>query len=447
MKIIPNWLVKRVAARLNAADQTIVKSFTQRDASAYTDSLSGSEAGVLVSAQAAMQLDAVWACVRLIAETIASLPFSLYIRGSTGDRVAEGHNLQFLIHDLPNSKSTATVFWEAVVSAMLLQGNAYVEVRRAGGKIASLLFLAPSRLQVTKDLMGNKLFYYTNDNGTQRQVASSSVWQLQGYTLDGVDGVSAIAYGAKVFGTAIAAERQAARTFVNGMMQSVYYKIQAFLTEDQRAMFKENVQGSVERGEVPLLEGGTDVQSLGINPSDAQLLESRSYGVEAICRWFRVPPSMVGHSGNTTAWGTGIEQQMIAFLTFTLAPWLRRIEQAVTLGLLSDYERLRYYAKFNVDDLLRSDSAARAAFYTAMLAAGAITRDEVRAREGLPLLGDKAAVLTVNSATVPLNGITNAKTTSTVSSGNPTGTVDAATTQLQSALSHLKSYLEGGTTQ
>lgn len=149
------------------------------------------------------------------------------------------------------------------------------------------------------------------------------------------------------------------------------------------------------------MEAGT----IGINPADAQLLESRAFSVEEICRWFRVPPFMVGHSEKSTSWGTGIEQQMIGFLTFTLAPWLRRIEQAISKDLLSPAERLRYYPKFSVEGLLRADSAARAAFYSAMVNNGIYTRDEVRELEDREPMGGNAAVLTVQTALAPLDSL------------------------------------------
>ncbi|VVE52346.1 portal protein [Pandoraea morbifera] len=148
-----------------------------------------------------------------------------------------------------------------------------------------------------------------------------------------------------------------------------------------------------------------DADTLGINPSDAQLLESRGFSVEEICRWFRVPPWMVGHSEKSTSWGTGIEQQMIAFLTFTLAPWLKRIEQAISKDLLSPAERTRYYAKFSVEGLLRADSAARATFYSVMVNNGILTRDEVRELEEREPMGGNASVLTVQSAMTMLDAI------------------------------------------
>lgn len=380
-----------------------VRSFTPRDPELY---FSGSydEKLTTVTVNSAMQLDAVWSCVRLISETIATLPLSIYERTPTGKRLASGHPLQFIVHDQPNIDSTASVFWEAIVASMLLRGAGRAERLFVGSRQIGLAFLDPAKLTVTLDPKGKKRFIYLQD-GRQREIPESRIWTIPGFTLDGVNGVSVIRYGAKVFGAAIAAERAAAATFRNGLLQTVYYKISEFLKPHQRDDFKKNLAGSIERGESPLLEGGTEAETLGINPSDAQLLESRAFSVEAICRWFRVPPWMVGHTEKSTSWGTGIEQQMIGFLTFTLAPWLRRIEQSISKDLLSPGERTRFYPKFAVEGLLRADSAGRAAFYAVMVNNGMLTRDEVRELEDREPMGGNAAVLTVQSAMITLDAI------------------------------------------
>lgn len=362
-------------------------------------------AGVSVTAATAMQVSAVWACVRLISETIATLPLSIFEKTSAGKRVAPQHPLHFMIHDQPNLDTTASIFWEAMVAAMLLRGAGRAEKLMIGGRLVGLSFLNPDRITWSRDGQGKKEWRYTEDDGRQRVIPRDRIWEIPGFTLDGKNGVSVIQYGAHVFGGAIAADRAAARTFTNGMLQTVYYKIAQFLKPDQRKEFKANVLGAVERGETPLLEGGTDVGTIGIKPSDSQLLESRGFSVEEVCRWFRVPPWMVGHTEKSTSWGTGIEQQMIGFLTFTLAPWLRRIEQAIKKDLLTPAERTRFYPKFAVEGLLRADSAGRAAFYTAMVNNGILTRDEVRELEDREPMGGNAAVLTVQSAMTTLDGI------------------------------------------
>ena len=394
-----------IGGRIRAAVSGWVRSFTLQDKDLYLDRVMENDAGVSVTAKTAMQVDAVWSCVRLISETIATLPLSMYERTQKGKRVASQHPMHFVIHDQPNVDSTAAIFWEAIIAAMLLRGAGRAEKLYAGPKLVGLAFLDPDRLTINSDINGNKIYRYLQPNGNPRIIPPSRIWTVPGFTLDGVNGVSVIAYGAKVFGNAIAADKAAAQTFRNGLLQTIYYKISSFLTPKQRTEFKTNLVGSIERGEAPLLEGGTEAGTLGIKPSDAQLLESRSFSVESICRWFRVPPWMVGHTEKSTSWGTGIEQQMIGFLTFTLAPWLRRIEQAISKDLLLPSERLRYYPKFSVEGLLRADSAGRAAFYAAMVNNGILTRDEVRELEDREPMGGNAAVLTVQSAMTTLDAL------------------------------------------
>ncbi|SPR97358.1 phage portal protein [Cupriavidus taiwanensis] len=397
-----NQTRKSIAGRVRAAIDGWVRSFSLTDRELY-DRVPANEAGVEVTPKAVMQLDAAWSCVRLISETIATLPLSMYERASSGKRVAPQHPLHFVIHDQPNADSTASVFWEALVAAMLLRGAGRAEKLYVGEQLVGLAFLDPCKLRCYRDAAGRKRFSYPRPNGDMRDIPESRIWTVPGFTLDGVNGVSVIEYGAKVFGSAIAADKAAAQTFKNGLLQTIYYKMAGFLKPSQRAEFKKNLAGTIERGEAPLLEGGTEAGTLGIKPSDAQLLESRAFSVEAVCRWFRVPPWMVGHTEKSTSWGTGIEQQMIGFLTFTLGPWLRRIEQAISKDLLKPGERVRFYPKFAVEGLLRADSAGRSAFYGAMVNNGILTRDEVRELEDREPMGGNAAVLTVQSAMTTLD--------------------------------------------
>src|SRR5699024_7375386 len=152
------------------------------------------------------------------------------------------------------------------------------------------------------------------------------------------------------------------------------------LKKEQRQDFRENfenITGAINAGKPAVLEGGMDAKVLAIPPRDAQLLEPRGFSVEEVCRWFRVDPSLVGHGGKDSNWGTGLEQKFLAFLTLTLRPWLTRIEQGINKRLLSPQDQQRYYAEYSIEGLLRADSAARSAFYSVMVNNGIMTRDEV----------------------------------------------------------------------
>jgi HK97 family phage portal protein len=364
-------------------------------------------AGQVINEKTVMQLSAVWSCVRLIAETISTLPLQIYKRTDGGRVSASDHPLYSIIHTQPNANSTASVFWEAMITAMLMGGNAVAEPKYIGQKLVALNFLNPCRLSCSR-INGKRVWRYTNSDGTQRTLTDAQVFRIPGFTLDGDWGVSSIVYGSGVFGSALAAANASNSTFEKGMLPTVAFSLPGKLNPKDRDDFRDmikRISGALNAGESPVLEHGMTAAPLGINPVDAQLLESRNFSVEEICRWFRVPPFMVGHTTNSTSWGTGIEQQMIGFLTFTLRPWLTRIEQAINMNLLSPADQLKYYAEFSVEGLLRADSAGRAAFYKTMVDGGIETRDEVREKENLPPMGGNAAVLTVNSATMPLDKI------------------------------------------
>lgn len=368
--------------------------------------VSGNAAGQVVNQNTVLSLSAAWACTRLIAETVATLPIKIYERTPNGRREASNHPLYSILHSQPNANSTAVTYWESVVSAMLLRGMGCSEKKILGNRIVALDFLVPDRL-VPKDKNG-KIFVYTERDGTKREIPQARIFKVPGYSIDGYGGVSTIRYGAEVFGSALAAATAANSTFKNGLMPSVAFKYPHTVKEEQRKKFRatmEEISGALNAGKPPVLEGGMEAQMIGINPSDAQLLESRTFSVEEVCRWFRVDPSMVGHGGKDSNWGTGLEQKVIGFITFTLRTWLTRIEQAISKDLFTPEERARYYAEFSIEGLLRADSAARAAFYSVMVNNGMWTRDEVRVKENLPPRGGNADVLTVQSAMTPLDDI------------------------------------------
>ncbi|ASI68505.1 phage portal protein [Diaphorobacter nitroreducens] len=360
-----------------------------------------------ISHRSMMQLSAAMACVRLISETISTLPLGIYIRSPSGKRLAPEHALHGIVHDVPNDDSTASVFWESMVAAMLTRGAGRARRLMFNGRLVGLQFLDPECLSPRRRI-GRRVveWQYRDDDGSLLILPDSEVWTIPGFSLDGRNGISVIEYGSKVFGNALAADNAAGRTFNNGALQNLYYTIKKWLTPEQREEFHRNVGGLLAQGKAPLLEGEIEAKTVSINPKDVQLLESRSWSVEEICRWFRVPPWMVGHSAQgATKWGSGMEQEMIGFLTFTLGTWLKRIEQAINKDLLTPAERTKYYAKFSVEGLLRADSAARASFYGALVDRGIMTRDEVRELEDLPPMGGNAAQLTVQSAMTLLDAI------------------------------------------
>jgi HK97 family phage portal protein len=366
----------------------------------------GSFLGKRVTVDNALQLATVWACVRLIAETLATLPMGFYRRNADGSRTAEpSHPLYELLHYQPNADMTANCFWEIVVASMLLWGNAYIEIIRSGSTVISLHFLHPARMVVRRLFDGTLEFRYRDlpASAVARVIPEENMMHILAFSTDGFLGLSPIVYGANVFGTSIETDLASAETFRDSTRASGIVTMDAILKKDQREEIREHVKTVNHDGGVYVLEKGSGFQKLGFDPASAETLASRKWNTEECCRWYRVDPSMIGHGGKDSNWGTGLEQKMIWFLTFTLRQWCVRIEQAVRKCLLTPVERQKYFAEFAIEGLLRGDATTRSVFYSKMVDAGIYTRDECRQFENLAPKGGNANVLTVQSAMVAID--------------------------------------------
>tara|TARA_R110002167_G_scaffold57840_8_gene163904 strand:+ start:134250 stop:135560 length:1311 start_codon:yes stop_codon:yes gene_type:complete len=376
------------------------------DGDFWSQLMATSKSGKTVNVNTAMQLAAVWACVRRISETVAMLPLGLYERQKDGGRIQVQSSLSNVLSHRPNADMTSMQFWEAVLASLLLKGNAFIEIHRSGSDIIALDFLMPNRIDVDLADNGSLIYWYTPRKGRKRQILKQNMMHIPAFSLDGLMGLSTISYGANVFGGAMSAEDVSANTFKNGMTKTVAFKVDRVLKPEQRAEFREYVKtitGAMNAGKSPVLEQGITPELIGINPKDAQLLESRNHSVEEICRWFLVDPSLIGYGGKDSNWGTGLEQKMIGFVTLTLSSWIRRIEQSIYINLLTPAQRQNQYAQYNLEALLRGDSGSRAEFYSKMTQNGIYTRDDCRVKENLPRRGGNADVLTVQTNLSPID--------------------------------------------
>jgi HK97 family phage portal protein len=351
--------------------------------------LDNNPSGESADAASVLGLSAAWACVNLLAGTQASLPLMVFRTGSDGQRTVDvGHPLYRVLHDSPNSLQTAVDFWEFMCASLELWGNAYARKIRSAGQVAGLIPVMPQLPQVTNEGQG-RLRYRWSEDGRPYDLTNEDVLHIRGFGGNPLGGMSTLAFGARAFGHALAIEKAAASTFKNGLRPSGVLTFSQFLTVEQRDVLEkkltEKFMGAMNAGRPLILEGGSTWAQLGINPEDAQMLESRSFSVEDICRFFGVPPFMIGHTEKSTSWGTGLEQQTLGFQKFTLRRRLKRIEQALEKQLLTPADRERgIVIEFNLEGLLRGDSAGRAAFYKNMTQIGAMTINEVRALENLP---------------------------------------------------------------
>jgi len=351
----------------------------------YQDSGAGTAAG-------ALGLAAAWACYRLLTGTMSSLPLVVYHKTAQGREVAYDHPLYSILHDRPNYDQTALNFWQFMSGALELHGNAYSELDRAStGRIISLKVpLAPDQVRPRRTRLG-AIEYVVND-GRERIVPQSAMLHIRGFGGSALGGLSTLAYGRQTFGQARAQDTAATSTFRNGIRPIGAFETDADMTLDQRGLFQEKLsedhRGAINTGNPLVLSNGLKFKALSINPDDAQMLESRAFSVEEICRFFGVPPHMIGHTEKSTSWGTGLEQQTIGFVQFTLRERLKNIESTLESQLLSPADRAAgMRIEFNIEGLLRGDSKTRAEFYKAALGdtqrPGWMVRNEVRRLENL----------------------------------------------------------------
>tara|TARA_Y100001951_G_scaffold104083_1_gene114636 strand:+ start:2355 stop:3602 length:1248 start_codon:yes stop_codon:yes gene_type:complete len=376
-----------------------------KDFAFWQDYYGKSSSGKNVTVDSSLQLSTVWACVRLLSETISTLPLKLYERQSDGSRVrAERHPLYNVLTRSPNAEMTQSRFIAFIVSSIALRGCAFIEKKRIGNKIVALEPLLPQNMVVDRKKNGQLEYRYTED-GEKRILSEREVMHIRGFGIDGVTGMMPVAAGADVFGAAMAADEAAGKVFANGMQASGFLTHEGgVLKENQREQIRESLNkfsGSQNAGKLMVLEAGMKYQGITMDPEAAQMLETRAFNVEEICRWFRVPPFMVGHMDKQSSWAASVEAQNLHFLSNSLRPLLVNIEQEISRCLLTPNERDKYFAEFNVEGLLRADSAARANFYNTALQNGWLNRNEVRQKENMPPV-DGGETYTAQSNLLPL---------------------------------------------
>lgn len=364
-----------------------------------------SSSGKVVTADKAMQLSSVWACVRLLSESISTLPLKVYERQPDGSRkLAQNIAAYQVLCRRPNPEMTPSRFMLMVVASVCLRGNAFVEKLFIGKKLVSLVPLLPQNM-VVKRLDTGQLQYTYTENGAQRVIPTDRMMHIRGFGLDGVCGMMPTMAGVDVFGAAMSVDEAAAKIFENGLQSTGFLSSENALTKEQRDRLRQNLQafiGSKNAGKLMVLENKLTYQNVTMNPEAAQLLESRSFSIEEICRWFRVPPYMVGHTTKQSSWASSLEGMNLLFLTHTLRPLLVNIEQEIARCLLNGDEDL--FAEFSVEGLLRADSAGRAAYYTSALQNGWMSRNDVRRLENMsPIEGGD--IYTVQLNLTPLKNL------------------------------------------
>lgn len=354
--------------------------------------IENSTAGEPVTAASVMGLSAAWSCVNVIAGTLGTLPFEVWrTNPRTGfPEAAPGHWLSILLRR-PNLEQTRIDLLEYMSVSLELRGNAYVRKGRLtdAGRIVSLTPINPDDVYVYRDRNTRMIRYRVRDDrGQVEELTAREIWHVRGPGGDPLGGMSTIAFGRNSFGLSQALDKAASSTFRNGVKPSGVLSFQDWLTEPRRRDARKEIdgfKGAAEAGRPLVLEGGVTWQQLSFAPEEAQMLQSRNFGVEETCRWFGVPPVLAGHTEKVSAWGTGILEITQGWVKYGLRRRIKRLEMSGDQDLLSAQELGEgYFLRYNLDALLRADSAGRAKFYEIMTRAGLMTINECRKLEGLP---------------------------------------------------------------
>ena len=345
-----------------------------------------------------MQTSAVYACVRVISESVASLPLHVYkYNGDGGKEKAIDHPLYRLLHDEPNGEMTAYSFFEVALTHLLLWGNFYAQIIRNGkGEVVGLYPLMPDRMKVDRD--ENKHLYYeytvsSDDPPTNKDATvvlePEDVLHIPGLSFDGLVGYSPIAMAKQSIGLSIAAEEFGSKFYANSAVPSGILEHPGILKDPSkvRESWMNTFGGSANSNKVAVLEEGMKYTPISINPSEAQFLDTRKFQVVEICRIFRVPPHMVSSLEGATY--SNIEQQSLEYVQYTLRPWLTRLEQAMFRRLFTEEEKKTYFIKFNADALLRGDYQSRMNGYATGINNGFLCPNDVRTLEDLDLIPDE----------------------------------------------------------
>lgn len=382
--------------------------------SSFSFLFGGSTSGKLVNERSAMQMTAVYACVRILSEAVAGLPLHLY-RKDEGLRKqkAEDHPLYFLVHDEPNPEMTSFVFRETMMTHLLLWGNAYAQIIRNGkGEVVALYPLMPNRMQVDRDKSGKLYYQYTTSaedaptmKGNSVVLSPSDVLHIPGLGFDGLVGYSPIAMAKNAIGMAIACEEYGAKFFANGAAPSGVLEHPGTVKDPTRLRdtWQGQFGGSANAGRVAVLEEGMKYTPISISPEQAQFLQTRKFQINEIARIFRVPPHMVGDLEKSSF--SNIEQQSLEFVKYTLDPWVIRWEQALARALLMGEEKRSLFFRFNVEGLLRGDYQSRMSGYATARQNGWMSANDIRTLEDMDRIEaeDGGDLYLVNGNMLPLS--------------------------------------------
>jgi HK97 family phage portal protein len=361
----------------------------------------------VISAATALNLSTAYACVKLMSETPATLPLEVHELQTNGRSApAREHPLWAIVHDSPNEDQTAVEFWEGCYGSQLLWGCGYGEIVRGyRDKVDAVYALRPDgQMRRARTPSGLPYYEYVSPDGQRREISADNLLRMPAWM-----GLSPVSQARVTLNLAVEQMQAATSFYTNGMRSTGFLQYPGALSPEDRAKYQEIIDdfvGSRNAGRVMILEANTEYKALSFSPQDAALLVSRAFEVEEICRWYGVPPILVGHSADgQTMWGSGIEQVILGWLTLSLRSFLKRAETAASKRLLKPAERARGLSlSYNLDALLRADAKGRSELWSKLAQNGVMTRNEIRSKENLaPDTSPEADELTVQGNLIPIS--------------------------------------------
>lgn len=352
------------------------------------------KAGVSVSESNALKINSVWACVQIISETLASLPFQPYRElQPRGRAIAKDHPTYRVMRIKPNPFMTPMSFWQTLYVHVLTWGNGFAEiVRDASGRVTQLWPLLPNRIRM--QVFDGKLFYYVSDDaGAQRQLKQEQVFHLRGLCNDGLLGYSPVTMHRETLGLTVAAQEYRSLFFANDARPGGVIEVPVAMSQEAFDHLKVSwaeAHSGVNKNKVAILEEGAKWSDVNTTPKDAEFIAGCKFQIQEVARIFRVPLVLLQEHENSTSWGTGIEQFMLAFVTHTIRPWAVRVEEQAAMSLLTEAEQQVLYFNVKLDALLRADAKTRADFYHTMRGDGVFSANDILELEDMnPQPGDQ----------------------------------------------------------
>lgn len=382
-----------------------------------------SKTGIIINSKNAMEVTAVFACVRLLAENIASLPLSLFQRTDTGSVKATGLPLYGVLHDVPNPETDSFQFWQAFLANLLIFGRGYAEVVRNGaGQIVQLWNITTPFVQVRRNKDTQELEYWVTPSGQESfTLRKDQILRVDWFSMDALNTFRPLNLARNAIGLSEAAEEYASDYFKNGANVSGIVEYPEGMDEDEATRFRKSVRekyaGLSNTARIMFLEQGSKFTKIANSPAASQMLDTRKFQVEEVARFYNVPLHMIGDLDHATF--SNIEQMSLNFVIYTLRPYLVRIERAISAQLLTPDERLTLYPKFSVEGLLRGDYLSRMQGYQAARNGGWMSANEIRQLEDMDLYpAEKGGdVILANGALRSLEALASAPAVSTKNGG------------------------------